>query len=124
MAIAHTASADNENDRYAASIRIGDSCMRVYQVTRALTYYRKALADHPTAALRMKIANGYYLQHNYAKCVSMMEGIALDSLDHDTMCHLFRACKELGLRKAGGRVRRGRHRPLAYGRRDGGRAGS
>ena len=99
MAIAHTASADNENGRYAASIRIGDSCMRVYQVTRALTYYRKALADHPTAALRMKIANGYYLQHNYAKCVSMMEGIALDSLDHDTMCHLFRACKELGLRK-------------------------
>ena len=88
MAIAHTASADNENGRYAASIRLGDSCMAVYQVTRALTYYRKALADHPTAALRMKIANGYYLQHNYAKCVSMMEGIALDSLDHDTMWHL------------------------------------
>lgn len=99
MAIVHTVSADDQNDYYAACIRMGDSCMTVYQASGALAYYRKVLAGRPTTALRMKIANGYYLQHNYAKCLSTMEGTPLDSLDHDTMCHLFRSCKELGLTK-------------------------
>lgn len=94
-----TVCAENGNRTYAELAHLGDSCMAAYDVTHALTYYRKAMAVCPSAAVRMKITNGYYLQHNYAKCLSMMEGMPLDSLDHDTMCHLFEVCRKLGLKK-------------------------
>lgn len=98
MAIVPWAKADNGKlNSYAEDIRLGDSCMAAYNVSQALSYYDKAMAGHPMTSLRMKIFDGYYLQHNYAKCISMVEDIPIDSLSHDTMCHLFHAYKALGL---------------------------
>lgn len=96
MAIVPWAKADNGKlNSYAEDIRLGDSCMAAYNVGQALSYYDKAMAGHPTTALRMKMFDGYYLQHNYAKCISMVEDIPIDSLSHDTMCHLFHAYRLL-----------------------------
>lgn len=99
LAIVLPASADDGNNSYAENIRLGDSCMAVYDVTHALVYYRTALAEQSSSALLMRISNSYYRQNNYAKCLSMLDNVPLDSLDHDTMRHLFDACQALGLQQ-------------------------
>ena len=87
----------NANNQSNDNIRRGDSCMVDYDLRHALEYYLKALPDDSSAALRMKIANAYYRQSNYAKSLDIVNGLSADSLDHDTMHHLFDCCKALGL---------------------------
>lgn len=97
MSLTAMANSQKEKSHNNDDIRRGDSCMAVYDVSQALEHYRQALAQQPTAALLMKIANGYYVQRNYAKCISIVDGLPVDSLDHDTMRHLFESCRSLGL---------------------------
>ena len=94
MAMVLTVSANNQSND---NIRRGDSCMVDYDLRHALEYYLKALPDDSSAALRMRIANAYYRQSNYAKSLDIVNRLPADSLDHDTMHHLFDCCKALGL---------------------------
>jgi hypothetical protein len=70
-------------------LMVGDSLMDSHEVYRALCVYQEAFESRDDAAVRMRLASCHYLRAAYRQCVSMLETLSPDSLDHDAMRQLF-----------------------------------
>ena len=76
-------------------LMVGDSLMASHEVYRALCVYQEAFDMRDDAAVRMRLASCHYLRAAYRQCVSMLETLSPDSLDHDAMRQLFYSYKTM-----------------------------
>ena len=67
----------------------GDSCLQSFDLFHALAYYQQALAERDEPQVRMKIAECHYRRGDYRKCLSTLQPVPADSLNHAALRRMF-----------------------------------
>lgn len=74
------------NETTANLLQQGDSCLSRYDVFHATQYYQKYLEANPShLEARRKLASCYRKVGNYTACISCLDKIPSDSINHEDM---------------------------------------
>ena len=74
------------SDTTAHLLQQGDSCLSLYDVFHATQYYQKYLEVNPShLETRRKLASCYRKVGNYTACISCLDKIPSDSINHEDM---------------------------------------
>lgn len=74
------------NETTANLLQRGDSCLSRYDVFHATQYYQKYLEANPShLGARRKLASCYRKVGNYTACISCLDKIPSDSINHEDM---------------------------------------
>jgi tetratricopeptide (TPR) repeat protein len=74
------------NETTANLLQQGDSCLSRYDVFHATQYYQKYLEANPShLGARRKLASCYRKVGNYTACISCLDKIPSDSINHEDM---------------------------------------
>ena len=74
------------NEATANLLQQGDSCLSRYDVFHATQYYQKYLEANPShLGARRKLASCYRKVGNYTACISCLDKIPSDSINHEDM---------------------------------------
>lgn len=74
------------NETTANLLQQGDSCLSRYDVFHATQYYQNYLEANPShLGARRKLASCYRKVGNYTACISCLDKIPSDSINHEDM---------------------------------------
>ena len=74
------------NETTANLLQQGDSCLSRYDVFHATQYYQKYLEANPShLGAHRKLASCYRKVGNYTACISCLDKIPSDSINHEDM---------------------------------------
>ncbi len=87
----------NEHPVRSALVSQGDSCLVEHDTFHAIGYYQKYLETHPRdLSVVRKLASCHRLRGDNKKCISCMESIPSDSINHEDMRMLYYVYLNLG----------------------------
>ncbi len=93
-------SAKKEQTPIHRLILLGDSCMNEHDSFHAITYYQQYINEHPhDLNVLRKLASCYRLRGDNKKCISCMDSIPNDSLNHEDLRMMFYSYLNLGDKK-------------------------
>ena len=93
-------SAQKEQTPIQHLILQGDSCMNEHDSYHAITYYQQYINEHPhDLNVLRKLASCYRLRGDNKKCISCMDSIPNDSLNHEDLRMMFYSYLNLGDKK-------------------------